>query len=221
MGETGGGVRARIEAPVLLVEGEKTADAAQELFADLVVVTSPGGSNAAGKADWSALKGRAVTIWPDADGAGAKYALQVATLLQDAGAAMVKIVELPTALPQGWDLADEVPKDWPPERRQELLAGAVLFEPEEIEQAEPPPRPWPFKVNSEGVFKRVDKKDKESGEISSRWMRVCSELKVVAETRDFDIRNWGRHLAVKTREGTTNTWTMPMQLLNGNGVNRH
>ena len=49
-------LRARIEAPVLLVEGEKTANAAQELFADLVVVTSPGGSNAAGKADWATLK---------------------------------------------------------------------------------------------------------------------------------------------------------------------
>jgi len=211
-------LRARIESPVLLVEGEKTADAAQELFTDMVVVTSPGGSNAAGKADWSALKGRAVTIWPDADEAGAKYALQVATLLQEAGAAMVKIVELPAGLPQGWDLADDPPINWAPGRRQELLAGAALFEPEEIEKEElPPPRPWPFKVNSEGVFKRVDKKDKDSGEISSRWMRVCSELKVVAETRDFDIRNWGRHLAVKTREGTINTWTMPMQLLNGNG----
>ena len=33
-------LRAHIEAPVLLVEGEKTADAAQELFPDLVAVTS-------------------------------------------------------------------------------------------------------------------------------------------------------------------------------------
>ncbi|MBU1157698.1 MAG: DUF927 domain-containing protein [Proteobacteria bacterium] len=213
-------LRARIEAPVLLVEGEKAADAAQELFPELVVVTSPGGSNAASKADWSPLQGRLVTIWPDADGAGAKYALQVATLLQEAGAGSLRLVELPKGLPQGWDLADDPPSAWSPERRQEMLAGAAPFEPEAPEDSKeetPPPRPWPFKVSSEGVFKRVDKKDKDSGEITTRWMRVCSELRVLAETRDFDLRNWGRHLAIKTREGAVNTWTMPMQLLNGNG----
>jgi putative DNA primase/helicase len=37
-------------APVLLVEGEKTADAGQRIFPDHVVVTWPGGSNAVEKA---------------------------------------------------------------------------------------------------------------------------------------------------------------------------
>ena len=63
----------------------------------------------------------------------------------------------------------------------------------------------------------MQKKDKETGETSTRWLRVCSELRILAVTRDFETRNWGRHLAVKTREGTINTWTLPMQLLNGNG----
>ena len=211
-------LRAQIEAPVLLVEGEKTADAAQVLFPELMAVTSPGGSNAAGKADWSPLRGRAVTIWPDADGAGVKYALQVATLLQETGAGSVKLVELPKDLPQGWDLADDPPNEWPSERRQELLEAAKPFVSEATQKVpEAPPANWPFRVSEEGVFKRVDKEDKETGEISTRWMRVCSELRVLAETRDFDLRNWGRHLAVKTREGAVNTWTMPMQLLNGNG----
>ena len=211
-------LRARIEAPVLLVEGEKTSDAAQELFPDLVVVTSPGGSNAAGKADWSPLQGRAVTIWPDADGAGAKYALQAADLLMEAGAGSVRLVELPKDLPQGWDLADDPPQEWPHERRRELLEAAkpfVIGAAQKITEA--PPANWPFRVSEDGVCKRVDKEDKETGEISTRWMRVCSELRVLAETRDFELRNWGRHLAVKTREGAVNTWTMPMQLLNGNG----
>jgi len=211
-------LRARMEAPVLLVEGEKTADAAQELFPDLAVVTSPGGSNAAGKVDWSPLKGRAVTIWPDADGAGAKYAQQAAALLMEAGAGSVNLVELPAGLPQGWDLADELPQEWPHERRCELLEAAKPFVIKAAHEAtEAPPANWPFRVSEEGVFKRVDKENKETGEISTRWMRVCSELRVLAETRDFDIRNWGRHLAVKTREGAVNTWTMPMQMLNGNG----
>ena len=43
----------RPDAPVLVTEGEKAADAAAKLFPDHVAITSPGGSNAAGKADWS------------------------------------------------------------------------------------------------------------------------------------------------------------------------
>lgn len=58
---------ARPDAPVLVVEGEKTADAAQALFPDFVAITSPGGSHAAHRADWSPLRGRDVTVWPDHD----------------------------------------------------------------------------------------------------------------------------------------------------------
>src|SRR5215207_2503380 len=58
------------EAPVLVVEGEKTADAAQHQFNGHVVVTWSGGSKATGKSDWSALSGRHVVIWPDADDPG-------------------------------------------------------------------------------------------------------------------------------------------------------
>jgi len=55
---------------VVLVEGEKTADAAGAMFRDLVAVTWPGGSNAIAKADFSALNRRDVIIWPDADAPG-------------------------------------------------------------------------------------------------------------------------------------------------------
>jgi uncharacterized protein (DUF927 family) len=211
-------LQADVESPVLLVEGEKAADAAWEIFPEYIAVTSPGGGNAASKADWSSLKGRLVAIWPDADEAGNKYALEAAELILAAGAAGVKIVDPPADLPQGWDLADDPPADWDDGRRQDLLAAAKPFEAPAGQGTKEAAKPrWPFRVSEEGVFKKVEKKDKDSGEISSRWVRVCSELRVLAETRDFDIRNWGRHLAVKTREGTINTWTMPMQMLNGNG----
>ena len=58
------------KAKVLLVEGEKTADAAQRLLPSLVATTWTGGSKAAGKTDWSPLGGREVLIWPDADKPG-------------------------------------------------------------------------------------------------------------------------------------------------------
>ena len=68
---------------ILVVEGEKTADAAAELFPDHVAITSPGGSNAASAADWSPLKGRKAAIWPDADLPGRKYAEDVALAVME------------------------------------------------------------------------------------------------------------------------------------------
>ena len=69
--------------PVLVVEGEKTADAARELFGDHVVVTWSGGANAVAKADWSPLRERDVVLWPDNDDAGKKAMQLVAAALQE------------------------------------------------------------------------------------------------------------------------------------------
>jgi DNA primase len=109
----------RLEAPVLVVEGEKTADAAAELLPDFVVVTSPFGAKSAGKADWSVLKGREVTIWPDNDEAGAGYAAAVLRRVPHA-----KLVELPAFLRDGWDLADVPTADITPDIIAELIAVA-------------------------------------------------------------------------------------------------
>lgn len=99
----------RPDAPVIVVEGEKTTTAAGKRFGDHVAITSPGGSKAARKADWSPLKGRRVIIWPDADAPGAAYAADVADLARAAGAASVAIVSLPEGLSKSWDLADDLP----------------------------------------------------------------------------------------------------------------
>jgi DNA primase len=93
----------RPAAPVLVVEGEKTADAARDLLPGFVVVTSPFGAKSAAKADWGPLEGREVTIWPDHDEAGAAYAKSVMPLVPHA-----KLVDL-GGLPEGWDLADDAP----------------------------------------------------------------------------------------------------------------
>ena len=55
---------AHTNAPVIVTEGEKAADGAAILFPDHVAVTSPGGCKAAGKANWTPLKGRRVVVWP-------------------------------------------------------------------------------------------------------------------------------------------------------------
>jgi hypothetical protein len=73
----------RLEAPVMICEGEKTADAAKRVFPDFVATTSPGGALAVREANWTPLTGRIVVIWPDHDEAGAKYALEVAAILRN------------------------------------------------------------------------------------------------------------------------------------------
>jgi hypothetical protein len=100
---------ARPADPVLVVEGEKTADAATaELLPGYVVTTWPGGSNATRMADWSTLKGRCIMIWPDHDEPGRKAAEAIGDALLGI-AAEVRIVDPPADLPEGWDLADVAP----------------------------------------------------------------------------------------------------------------
>jgi putative DNA primase/helicase len=71
----------RPKAPVIVCEGEKAAEAAASLLPDHVWVTSPNESQSVGKADWSPVHRRDVTIWPDADDPGDKYADTLARLL--------------------------------------------------------------------------------------------------------------------------------------------
>lgn len=117
----------RPEAPVLVCEGEKAADAGAKLFPDHVVVTSPGGAKAAAAADWSPLAGRRVTVWPDADAPGRDYATDAATRMLAAGAAGVGIVPVPGDFPDGWDLADALPPGVEPDGLRALLEAAEPF----------------------------------------------------------------------------------------------
>ena len=110
-------------APVIVTEGEKAADAAEKLFPGYVAVTSPGGSNAAGNADWSVLKGRKLTVWPDHDEAGEKYAADVLRLASQAGAA-VAVVSVPASFPHKWDLADQIPEGVTVDKLMEMLEQA-------------------------------------------------------------------------------------------------
>ncbi|MBS0424596.1 MAG: hypothetical protein JSR71_09295 [Proteobacteria bacterium] len=56
------------DLPVLLVEGEKCADAGHELLkSSYVVVTWPGGTKAVHKSNWYPLQGRKIVAWADCD----------------------------------------------------------------------------------------------------------------------------------------------------------
>ena len=122
---------ARPDAPVLIVEGEKTADAAAALFPDHVAMTWQGGSNSTGKADWSGLHGRMLVMWPDHDDAGRKAAAAVRRALQGL-AASVTVVEVPNDWPDKWDVADPLPDGVTLEALRDMLnaAHASVAEPD-------------------------------------------------------------------------------------------
>ena len=112
----------RPSAPVVITEGEKAADAATRLLPGFVSVTSPNGSKSASHADWSPLRGRAVSVWPDADAAGLEYAQAVKKCA--AVAASVAIVSPPEDVPVGWDAADALADGWSADRAAKLIAAA-------------------------------------------------------------------------------------------------
>jgi putative DNA primase/helicase len=127
------------DAPVLVVEGEKTADAAALLYPSAVVITWPSGCKAIDKADWSPLAGRRCVLWPDADAVGREAMAKLAIRLLKAGATQVRIVHPPADVPEGWDLADA---DW------SVAAAAAYYKanrsaPIQLPELAPEPEPEP------------------------------------------------------------------------------
>jgi uncharacterized protein (DUF927 family) len=127
---------ARADAPILIVEGEKSADAAVDLLPDMVATTTMNGAQGTRKTDFGPLRGRRVFVWQDADEPGAEYARAVAGLSYRAGATTVAVLDLaalaqkpqtgePRELPKGWDAADAVADGWSPE----ALSTALRWEP--------------------------------------------------------------------------------------------
>ncbi len=97
---------ARPDAPVIVCEGEKAADAAMEKFPDHVCMTWPGGAGAVSHADWSPLAERDVIVWPDADLPGLKAAIAISKFLPQA--VLLSVDDLPP----GADAVDiEAPAD--------------------------------------------------------------------------------------------------------------
>ncbi|OOH76600.1 DNA/RNA helicase, superfamily II protein [Pseudomonas koreensis] len=135
----------RTDAPVVLCEGEKAADAAAELLPSHVATCWPNGSNSWHKADLTPLKGRDVLLWPDNDDSGKACMKTVAEKLREIGTASVRFIALdsfkrkPTlksgraAFAKGgqWDdgddAADALTKNWTAAHFAELQSSGELF----------------------------------------------------------------------------------------------
>jgi hypothetical protein len=104
------------DAEVLVVEGEKSADAGHQFLPFMATVTWPGGASNLeweDSVDWSPLKGRSVVLWPDYDQEGAAAMANVAKYLQALGVARLRVIDLRrlTNRPRGWDIADGTRED--------------------------------------------------------------------------------------------------------------
>lgn len=202
---------ARPAGRVLLVEGEKAADAAARTFPEHVAVTWPGGSNALGKVDWTPLRGRHVSLWPDNDTAGRKAMADAATALRVIGAASLALVHVPSEWPEGWDLADPTPEGTAPEALAAMLAGAAAPKPAMAprDSAMPPP----FVLRADGVW-WMPKQDEESRHRPTP-VHVCGPLRVVARTHDGTGHAWGALLEWQDADGRRHEWAMPSAMLAG------
>lgn len=187
---------ARPTAPVLVVEGEKAADAASARFPAFVAVTWPGGSNAVGKADLSCLTGRHIVVWPDADDAGVKAADTFRRAAVAAGCGAVGIVRLPSGLPKGWDLADP----WVPALGQSdaiaLIDSAMNGGRSETVT------PWGFRSDSSGWWWAPEGDSKGTdGPPPPVWL--CAPFQLAAFARDEDGLDWSLVLDFRDPDGRT------------------
>lgn len=113
---------AKPTAAVLVVEGEKTAIAAQNLYPNTIVSTWMGGAQGVKHADWSVLKGRVVILWPDNDAPGFNAMHDVHDQIQNF-VQNVKWVLNPKDAEKGWDLADS---DWTPQDAKKYSSTNII-----------------------------------------------------------------------------------------------
>jgi predicted P-loop ATPase len=148
---------AKPDAYVLLVEGEKCADAPLNLLTKCAIVSWPGGGKAIDKIDWTPLAGRKIYAWPDCDSqrikptkaeaeqgveaeslplmpeheqAGVRAMLAIkAQLLAIDPATEFNMVSIPAPgeVPSGWDIADAIDAGWGAERLRDFIANTRAY----------------------------------------------------------------------------------------------
>lgn len=109
--------------PVLIVQGEKTADEALKTlnrfdaykYKDThhIPITWSGGQQGISKVDWSPLVGREVFVWPNNDPEGFKVARDVCAELRKVGVNKLEMASpkrLEEHFPYKWNLAEPIPE---------------------------------------------------------------------------------------------------------------
>ncbi|MEY2892669.1 MAG: hypothetical protein RJA98_2577 [Pseudomonadota bacterium] len=143
--------------PVVVVEGEKCAEAGHQLLGhEFDFVSWPGGCKVWSMAHWGWLMGRAVILWPDCDAQregltkaereagidpstkpikpehkqpGMVAMVGIGSKLQADLGCTVSMVQIPKpgAVGEGWDIADAISQGWDAEQVRGYLRGAATF----------------------------------------------------------------------------------------------
>lgn len=179
-------------ATILVVEGEKTADAANKIIEkeNIVCMTWIGGAGAVTKSNWEPLQGRKVIIWPDNDQAGYKAAEELCSLLRQVGVSSLQLVDknlLAKELPEKWDLADPLPEG----KNEQFLKDMLLRAKEKSTHVDQ----FLLSLNPTKKFSAIEKHH--ANEIL--W-RVEERLRPDLELKDTKPWEIGNHIIKEARD---------------------
>ncbi|MDP4568733.1 DUF927 domain-containing protein [Pseudomonas sp. LPH60] len=230
----------RIDAPVVLCEGEKAADAAAELMPEYVATCWPNGSNSWHKADLLPLKGRSVLLWPDNDASGKACMEAIEARLLELGAESVQRVELevfkrkPTTKDgklslakggkwaEGDDAADALTKGWTADHVAELVRSGEFFntspngKTNQLAKEIPAVKPTTKSKNDllPSGFRVTPEGVFYTGD-DGESRPVCSPLDILARTRDDKGHNWGLLVEFDDPDGAKKRWNIPARNMTG------
>ncbi|MEY4592387.1 MAG: hypothetical protein RIR18_1282 [Pseudomonadota bacterium] len=231
--------------PVIVVEGEKAADAASVLFPTQPVISWQGGAQAVLKADWGPLAEHSVWLWPDNDDPGTKAMRDVYKALAGVGVSDISLIRLdalgfkaetsengaamlgvPEPLQQGDDAADLVARGWTTEHIKQAIDKGL------IQAIAPTQKATTSKagadVSSGTESPRMPIADRFRVDETGVWQLpqrenenakwVCGRLEVVAMVRDTKNTGWGQLVEFFDPDRTVHRVIVPMSLFRGDGA---
>jgi len=203
-------IAAQPQAPIVICEGEKAADAAARIFPHSIATTSSGGANAAAKSDWAPLAGRRVLIWPDNDEAGRKYAGEVAAIVAalDCDVSTIDAADLASCDPVfATERAREAADKWDAADAEAEWSNLGALRKAAVKLAKPfDPGPafvsyGPFAMSANGLTVESEKGRGESK--AKENARVSAPFEILGACRDPHGRDWGKFLRWRDPDGRT------------------
>lgn len=152
---------------VLVVEGEKCADAAAALM-PVAVTTWSGGSKAWSRTDWTPLRSRKVVLWPDNDKPGREAMQAIGRKIEGE----VRIIN-PIDVPAKWDIADAIAAGWDAARLMAWASdNAKPWQPEEDNILTMPgvTRAKPGEDWRAGLVRNAEGSPKPRATVNFQWM---------------------------------------------------
>lgn len=183
------------DRPVMIVEGEKCAVAAERIVGKKYSVTTwPGGSKAWRMVDWSPIYGRKILLWPDSDDfnkrsqkfEGLVSMLDIGKMLEE-HCPEVKILAVDAK--GGWDSANALEQGWDWDRFFEWAKPRVVLR-GDWEKTNPSPDTPPIPVDVERIPDELAKVPPEVTDAQAEGAMVESDS-VPIPTEDNQIK-WER-----------------------------